>query len=154
MILSKAQVVHFAVTRQFPLPFLSRIAGTDGRHRLVQNCSLCGNPFYSFLLDLTSRVAGTGLWKVSSVEMDDHPGCIGGPMRPSSEALLDVAGVMRVNTSVPAARLQTQLQEQVRLAFSVPAFVAYIAQEQVWLLRYSSTRNCPQCYGWFVVLKR
>lgn len=34
-------------------------------------------------------------------------------MRPSSEALLDVAGAMRVDTSVPAAALQVQLQEQV-----------------------------------------
>ena len=40
-------------------------------------------------------------------------------MKPSSEALLDVAGAMHVNTSVPAAALQVQLQEKVRLGYSI-----------------------------------
>ncbi|CAN0107747.1 unnamed protein product [Ectocarpus sp. 4 AP-2014] len=56
----------------------------------------------------------TGLWKISSIEDPDHPGCLGGRMRPSCEALMDVAvaGAMEVDTSVKASAIHAQLRQQ------------------------------------------
>lgn len=59
--------------------------------------------------------AVTGLWKISSIEDPEHPGCLGGRMRPSCEALMDVAvaGAMEVDTSVKASAIHAQLRQQV-----------------------------------------
>lgn len=82
----------------------------------------CDPPLTKFRLrtsvwPMTAHVhVGTGMWKISSIENPEHPGCIGGRLRPSCKALVDMAGALQVDPKVTAAALQQQMMEQVKIA--------------------------------------
>lgn len=85
-------------------------------HALLALNSIISSPKHLGRFLLASSVyilPGTGHWKISSIEDPSHTGCIGGRMRPSSKALVDVAAVMQADPAIPASALRNQLLEKV-----------------------------------------